>query len=132
MSFVVDTDTCSAYLKLDRNVYTRFSHYMGGLYVSAATFVELQTWRDRANAPAARRLAIDDLFALMPCLSIDTTIAAECGTLRATLLDRGIVIAFPDLLIATTALVHDYTLVTHNVRHFSPIPGLRIMDWVKP
>ncbi len=35
-----------------------------------------------------------------------------------------------DLFIACTALVHDLTLVTQNVRHFELISELRIQDWV--
>lgn len=33
----------------------------------------------------------------------------------------------PDLLIAATALEHDLTVVTRNVRHFAPL-GLRVLD----
>ena len=36
-----------------------------------------------------------------------------------------------DLFIAATALEHDYTLVTHNTRHFSRIPGLKLEDWIQ-
>lgn len=36
-----------------------------------------------------------------------------------------------DLFIAATALANDYTLVTHNTRHFSRIPGLRLEDWIE-
>lgn len=35
-----------------------------------------------------------------------------------------------DLMIAAVALEHDLTLVTHNVKHFAPVPGLRIEDWL--
>jgi tRNA(fMet)-specific endonuclease VapC len=34
-----------------------------------------------------------------------------------------------DLLIAATALANDLTLVTHNVREFSRVLGLRVEDW---
>ena len=37
-----------------------------------------------------------------------------------------------DLLIAATALVYDLTLVTHNVRDFANVPGLRVQDWLNP
>lgn len=32
-----------------------------------------------------------------------------------------------DLLIAATALFHDFTVVTHNVRHFEPT-GVRVLN----
>jgi predicted nucleic acid-binding protein len=37
-----------------------------------------------------------------------------------------------DLMIGAVALAHDLTLtlVTHNRKHFAPIPGLRIEDWL--
>jgi tRNA(fMet)-specific endonuclease VapC len=34
-----------------------------------------------------------------------------------------------DLLIAATARAHDLILVTHNVRDFAPIGGLKLEDW---
>ena len=37
-----------------------------------------------------------------------------------------------DLLIAATALVHNLTLVTHNVRDFANVPDLMIQDWLSP
>jgi tRNA(fMet)-specific endonuclease VapC len=37
-----------------------------------------------------------------------------------------------DLLIASVALAHDLTLVTHNTGHFQEMPGLRLEDWLTP
>jgi tRNA(fMet)-specific endonuclease VapC len=37
-----------------------------------------------------------------------------------------------DLMIAATALLYDLTLVTHNTKDFSHIPGLRMVDWLAP
>ena len=34
-----------------------------------------------------------------------------------------------DLLIASIALANGLTLVTHNTREFSRIPGLKLEDW---
>ena len=34
-----------------------------------------------------------------------------------------------DLLIAATALAHDLTLVSHNVREFSRVANLKLEDW---
>lgn len=36
---------------------------------------------------------------------------------------------FLDALIAATAIEHDLTLVTHNVKHFSFIPRLAVRAW---
>ena len=34
-----------------------------------------------------------------------------------------------DCRIAATAIVHGFTVVTCNTRHFQPIPGVRLEDW---
>ncbi len=35
-----------------------------------------------------------------------------------------------DLLIASMALARRATLVTRNVRHFPPVPGLTVENWM--
>ena len=37
-----------------------------------------------------------------------------------------------DLFIASTALVHGLTLVTHNTKDFAHVPGLTLEDWLVP
>jgi predicted nucleic acid-binding protein len=37
-----------------------------------------------------------------------------------------------DLMIASVALVHDLTLVTHNTADYQHVPGLRLEDWLTP
>ena len=50
--------------------------------------------------------------------------------IRARLELRGERLEDTDTFIAATALVNDCTLVTHNTRHFSRIPGLKLEDWL--
>jgi len=35
-------------------------------------------------------------------------------------------------MIATVALVHDLTLVTHNTTDYQHVPGLRLEAWLMP
>ena len=37
-----------------------------------------------------------------------------------------------DLMIASVALAHNLTLVTHNTKDFQNVPGLRLDDWLTP
>jgi predicted nucleic acid-binding protein len=50
----------------------------------------------------------------------------------ANLYRQGQLIDDADILIAATALVHDYRLVTDNVRHFARIPNLVVENWSTP
>jgi tRNA(fMet)-specific endonuclease VapC len=45
---------------------------------------------------------------------------------RAYLRRRGMIISDFDIIIGSTALLHDLTVITRNLRHFRRIPDLRI------
>ncbi len=130
MSFLLDTDICSAHLKGNASISARLLQYTGRLHASVLTVSELYTWAKRASAPPKRIEAILDLLMAVRLLDVDHDIARTAGDLRAMLLDRGQPMASMDLHIAATAIVHDLTLVTHNVRHFTPVANLPIEDWL--
>jgi len=54
MSFLLDTDICSAHLKQKGNLTHKLLQYMGRLHVSVITVGELYTWALRANRIAHR------------------------------------------------------------------------------
>ena len=60
MSFLLDTDICSAYLRNDAVVVRRVMLHYGGLNVSVITVGELQ--RGGTNAPAARLKGVQDIL----------------------------------------------------------------------
>ena len=132
VSFLVDTDICSAYMKGDRHVWQRFMQYRGQLHVSAITVGELFTWALRAKAPPKRLQTLLDLLNDVTVLDVTLDVGRKFGEVRAALLDAGLGTPEMDLLIAATALVHNLTLVTHNVQDFTHIPGLAIQDWLHP
>jgi tRNA(fMet)-specific endonuclease VapC len=51
MSFLLDTDTCSAHLKQKGNLSHKFLQYLGRLHMSVITVGELYTWALRSKAP---------------------------------------------------------------------------------
>ena len=130
MSFLLDTDICSAYVKGDRIVFGQFMQHLGQLHISVATLGELWTWGLRLNAPARRLTGLSNLLSDVIVLDATSAVARKFGEVEAQLLDRGQAVTEFDLLIAATALVHDLTLVTHNVQDFAHIPGLRVVDWL--
>ncbi|MBW4559100.1 MAG: PIN domain-containing protein [Trichormus sp. ATA11-4-KO1] len=62
-------------------------------------------------------------------LPLDRQAAKIAGNIRARLDALGTPIGANDLLIAAIALANDLTLVTHNIREFSRIDGLKYEDW---
>jgi predicted nucleic acid-binding protein len=132
MSFLLDTDTCSAQPKGNRAVQNHFLQYTGGLHISTVTVGELYTWGLRANATPKRMEMLEALLSDVAVLDVTADVAIKFGQTRAGLLDRGLPPPSLDLLIAATALVHNLTLVTHNTQDYTNIPGLRLADWLVP
>jgi tRNA(fMet)-specific endonuclease VapC len=73
--------------------------------------------------------ALDTFFGPLESLPFDDECAHEYGVVRSRLELSGTPIGANDLLIASIALRYDVTLVTHNRREFSRVPGLRLDDW---
>jgi len=130
MSFLLDTNICSVYLKGDGRVFNRFIQHSGGLSISAIAAGELYSWVYRANTKRERLNGLLDLLSDLRFIPVDHEVAQKFGQIRAALLDQGHPTPEIDLLIACTALVHDLTLVTHNIQDFAHVPGLRIEDWL--
>lgn len=62
-------------------------------------------------------------FAILP---ITDQVVEHFARTRAMLRQQGRIIPDMDLLIASTALAADLTLITRNLRHFTRIPGLQL------
>ena len=72
---------------------------------------------------------LDHFFTPLASLPFDDRCAEEYGLIRAQLAVQGSLIGPNDLMIAAIARAHDTTLVTHNIREFSRVAGLRLTDW---
>jgi predicted nucleic acid-binding protein len=132
MSFLVDTDTASAYIRQVASVRNRFLQYTGQLYVSTIVLAELKIWLFRKKTPQKFRQELPHLEQQIHIEDVNSVVAQKAGEVGADLLDRGIIVATPDLLIAATALVLDFTLATHNTQDYVQILGLRLVDWLVP
>lgn len=130
MNFLIDTNICSAYIKGNRSVWSRFLQHAGGMALSVVTVGELWTWAQRAKTRPQSRHAVAELIELLDVIDIDVQVALRFGELRAQLLDAGKPMPDMDMLIAATALVHDLTLVTHNTNDFQSVAGLSLADWL--
>lgn len=132
MSYLLDTDTVSAHLRANRTVSDRIGQYFGRVHVSTITVGELTAWVLRKRV--SRRKAVDLGYFLsdVSVLPVTEAIARKFGELRAESLDRGRPTPTMDLWIAATSLVHNLTLVTHNVKDFENVPDLALVDWTIP
>ena len=133
MNFLLETNICSAHLKRPAGLMHRFVQHACGLCISTIVLGDLYTWAfNRKNWAEAVKRIENDLLADVIVLDFDSTCAMEFGRVRAQLLQVGISVSRLDLLIASVALVHNLTLVTHNTADFQNIPNLRLEDWLTP
>ncbi len=130
--YLLDTDICSAHLRNVAIVTNRFRQHVGNLHVSVLTLGELLSWTLRAKSPAKYHQGLLKLLADVAVVDVDQAAAWKFGEVRARLLDQGQPVAAVDLMIAATALVKGFRVVTHNAQHFSKVPGLLVEDWTVP
>lgn len=57
--------------------------------------------------------------------------AVTYGIIRGQLEKDGTLIGPNDMIIAAMALANDAVVVTHNVREFSRVDGLKVEDWTE-
>jgi tRNA(fMet)-specific endonuclease VapC len=132
MSFLLDTDICSGYLRRPGPMFARFMQHGGRLWISTITLSDLYTWAYKQDDPTLILDKVHDFLRDVQLLSFDDICALELGKLRGSLLRQGITVSPVDLMIGSIALVHNLTVVTHNKEDFQKIPGLRLEDWLAP
>jgi tRNA(fMet)-specific endonuclease VapC len=132
MTHLLDTNICSAHMRRPGGLAHRFFQHGGGLTISTVVLAELYAGAYKRPNPARLLALIADLLREVTILDFDGTCAEEFGKVKGGLKQQGISVPDVDLLIASVALVHDLTLVTHNTADFRTIPNLRLEDWLTP
>jgi tRNA(fMet)-specific endonuclease VapC len=110
----------------------RFIQHTGQLAISTITLAELFAGAYKHSQTQRLLNLIADLLQETLVVDFDSTCAEMFGRTRGPLLQKGISVPTVDLMIASAALVHNLTLVTHNSADFQNIPGLRLDDWLIP
>jgi tRNA(fMet)-specific endonuclease VapC len=130
--YLLDTDTIIYAIKGERQVTRRLEETAGQpKAVSVITYGELFFGAMKSAAPQANLAKVRRVGELFPVIEVSRAVMETFGSLKAELQNRGEAVDDFDLVIASTALVHSYSLVTNNERHFRNIPGLRLENWVR-
>jgi tRNA(fMet)-specific endonuclease VapC len=132
MTHLLDTNICSAHVRRPGGLAHRFFQHAGGLVIPTVVLAELYAGAYKHPDPSRLLVPIADLLQEVTVLDFDSPCAERFGRVRGGLLQQGISVASMDLMIASVALVHDLTLVTHNTADFQNIPDLRLEDWLVP
>jgi tRNA(fMet)-specific endonuclease VapC len=131
MKLMLDTNIC-IYLIAERprSVLDRFAaHSVGDIGVSVITLAELEYGVSKSSRPARNRAALDQFVSPLEVAAFDRHATEAYGRPRTSLEKKGRPIGSMDLLIAAHAISLNVRLITHNVKEFGKVPGLRIEDW---
>lgn len=132
---LLDTDTLSEIIKRrNLSVIQKASEYLrqyGFFSFSLITRYEILRGLKAKNATAQLE-TFEQRCQDSEILPITNEIIVRAADYYAELKQRGQLIGDADLIIAATASVHEFNLVTNNIAHFSRVPGLTLDCWTNP
>lgn len=99
------------------------------LGVSVHVLGELRGAAELCKRVIQEHEALDQLLQGFHIAHTDERFMPIYARLYGSLVRSGRLIGAMDLLIATHALVEDAALVTRNAKHFSRVPGLRVLGY---
>jgi predicted nucleic acid-binding protein len=129
MSHLIDTDWLIDALRGVQSATEMLEQRAAdGIAVSIVTYGELYEGAFLFPEPQEHLTSMRQFLSGYRIYGLSDPIMGRFAQTRSTLRRQGNRIADFDILIASTALVHDLTLVTRNVRHFQRIPELRLVS----
>jgi tRNA(fMet)-specific endonuclease VapC len=129
---ILDSDHCLAILRAQLDLTGRAGPDEE-LAITAISVGELVHGATRSQRSADNLARLDVLLAALTILPYDEWSARRFGQLKTQLEQAGQIISDLDLQIASVALDHDSTLVTHNQKHLYRLinlTGLILEDWL--
>jgi tRNA(fMet)-specific endonuclease VapC len=132
MTHLLDTNICSAHMRRPDGLAHYFFQYASRIAIPSVVLAELFAGAYTPPNPSRLLGLIADLLQEVVVLDFDSVCAEQFGKTQGALLQKGIAVPVPDLMIASVALVYGLTLVTHNTADFRNIPALRLDDWLTP
>lgn len=128
---LIDTDTISYYFRGDANVTANLHTYLEEqeyVYISVITYYEILNGLYYKDAKK-QLTAFERFVELNHIVPMTSSIARISAKIYADLRSLGKTTGHNDVLIAGTALINDFKLVTNNIRHFSDVAGLDLQNW---
>ena len=131
MTFLIDTNIVIFALKDPEKKLARklAAQPADSIHLSCIVEAELYFGAEGYGKPERRRTILNEFLAHYQRLPFDSLCVPHYARVRHHLEKQGQVIGGNDLMIAATALAHDLTVITHNSREFSRVPGLKWEDW---
>ncbi|ABZ98437.1 Conserved hypothetical protein [Leptospira biflexa serovar Patoc strain 'Patoc 1 (Paris)'] len=129
---MIDTDIILYSLKGNEKVQNNLIEKKNiSKVISVITYGELIFGAKKSKSREKNLATVYRIGELFPVIELTKGIVETFGEVKATVQKKGNTVDDFDLLIGSTALFLNYTLVTNNEKHFSLIPDLKIENWSK-
>jgi tRNA(fMet)-specific endonuclease VapC len=132
MQYLLDTSICVFFLRGKLNMDSVIREIgRENCYISEITVVELRYGAENSNDPVKSHRAVDAFLnglTIIPIFGCIKLYAKE--KVRLKKIGKPMHDEF-DLLIGVTAIEHELTLVTDNVKDFERLEGIKIQNWLE-
>ena len=131
MKYLLDTNSCIEFLRHSESSVKQKLMQVSWGDVTLCSVVKAELYYGaQKSAQAERNLRImREFLASLESLPFDDAAAEFYGQIRIALEKHGKPIGPHDLLIASIALAHGVTLITHNTDEFKRVSNLILEDW---
>lgn len=131
MKLLLDTNICIYIIK--RRPAAVLEHFLayqiGDIGISSVTLAELRYGVAKSAHRERNARALEEFLIPLEILPFDEQAALVYGEIRAALEKAGTPVGSMDMLIAAHAVALGVPLVTNNLREFSRVPGISVLDW---
>jgi tRNA(fMet)-specific endonuclease VapC len=130
--FVLDSNIVSFYIRHDEQIIQKTREtLLDGHEVLIGPIAYYEIKRGLLAVKSEKRLReFAAICKVMGIGQLDNSILDYAADIYRELRDKKRTVEDADILTAAFCKSHDFILVTHNVKHFEIISGLRYTDWV--
>lgn len=130
--YLLDSDTLSFLLRGNAKVVANLeAHAADPKALSVVTYGELLYGAMKSSHPVKNAARVRRVSEIIQVIDVSPAVMETFGTLKADLEEAGVRLDDFDVVIASTAICLNYTLVTNNVRHFGRVPDLTVENWAR-
>ena len=128
--YLLDTDILIYSLKAHEIVQQNLRHHLHDpINVSAVTLMELYYGAYKSQKIANNLAKVKTIENSLEIIPVNREMVEIFGVLKSDLEKVGKPLDDFDLILASTAMSHNLTIVTNNEKHFGRIDGLKMENW---
>jgi len=130
--FILDSNIVSFYIRQDQRIIQKVHDtLLAGHEVLVGPIAYYEVKRGLLAIKAEKRLR--EFYAFCKVLGVgklDNSLLDFASDIYCELREKKQTVEDADILTAAFCINHNFTLVTHNVKHFENISNLRYCDWI--